>query len=102
MQSLKQFADWCKQNRHLRCRDRFRQLNAKLRGYYNYYGVNGNYESLNEFFYQGLRILYQWLKRRSQRHRLNWARFREMLDRYHVERPRLVGRPQTRAATRAA
>jgi hypothetical protein len=100
--SLRQFAEWCKQHRHLKLRSLFRQLNAKLRGYYNYYGVNGNYESLNEFFYQGMRILFKWLKRRSQRNRLNWERFREMLDRYQVERPRIVGRPKTRMATRAA
>jgi len=30
----------------------FRELNAKLRGYYNYYGVNGNYASLATFFDQ--------------------------------------------------
>jgi RNA-directed DNA polymerase len=100
--SLRQFAEWCKQHRHHKLRGLFRQLNAKLRGYYNYYGVNGNYESLNEFFYQGMRILFKWLKRRSQRNRLNWERFREMLDRYQVERPRIVGRPKARVATQAA
>jgi RNA-directed DNA polymerase len=100
--SLRQFTEWCQQHRHLKLRSLFRQLNAKLRGYYNYYGVNGNYESLNEFFYQGMRILFKWLKRRSQRNRLNWERFREMLDRYQVERPRIVGRPKTRRATGAA
>jgi RNA-directed DNA polymerase len=100
--SLRQFAEWSKQHRHHKLRDLFRQLNAKLRGYYNYYGVNGNYESLNEFFYQGMRILFKWLKRRSQRNRLNWERFREMLDRYQVERPRIVGRPKARMATQAA
>jgi RNA-directed DNA polymerase len=100
--SLRQFTEWCKQNRHLKCRDLFRQLNVKLRGYYNYYGVNGNYEGLNEFFHQGMRILFKWLKRRSQRDRLNGERFREMLDRYQVERPRIVGRPKARGATRAA
>jgi RNA-directed DNA polymerase len=100
--SLRQFTEWCKQHRHLKLRSLFRQLNAKLRGYYNYYGVNGNYESLNEFFYQGMRILFKWLKRRSQRNRLNWEKFREILDRYEVERPRIVGRPKTRGAAGAA
>src|SRR6266849_3671347 len=50
--SLKRAAEWCKENRHLRMKEQFRRLNAKLRGYYNYYGVNGNYASLNEFFHQ--------------------------------------------------
>ena len=94
--SLKQFAEWCKQNRHLKLRELFRRLNAKLRGYYNYYGVNGNYESLSEFFNRGMRTLLKWLRRRSQRHRLSWERFRELLDRYQVERPYIVGRPKAR------
>jgi group II intron reverse transcriptase/maturase len=50
--SLQQFTEWCK----IKCRDGlkdlFRGLNAKLRGYYNYYGVNGNYASLQQFFHQ--------------------------------------------------
>jgi RNA-directed DNA polymerase len=100
--SLKQFTEWCKQNRHLKLGELFRILNAKLRGYYNYYGVNGNYESLSEFFYRGMRILLKWLRRRSQRYRLNWERFGELLDRYKVERPRIVGRPKARGAKLAA
>jgi RNA-directed DNA polymerase len=100
--SLKRFTEWCKQNRHLKLGELCRQLNAKLRGYYNYYGVNGNYESLNEFFYRGMRILFKWLKRRSQRYRLNWERFGELLNRNKVERPRIVGRPKAREASLVA
>ncbi|MBN2386979.1 MAG: hypothetical protein JXB85_08160 [Anaerolineales bacterium] len=29
-----------KENRHLRLPELFKQLNAKLRGYFNYYGAN--------------------------------------------------------------
>ena len=36
-------------------RHRFHNL-YKLRGYYNYYGVNGNRASLDEFFYHVRRI----------------------------------------------
>jgi hypothetical protein len=53
-------------------------------------------------FKQGMRILLKLLKRRSQHCRLNWERFGGMLDRYKVERPRIVGRPKARVATRAA
>jgi hypothetical protein len=70
----------------------FRQLNAKLRGYYNYYGVIGNYASLNQFFEQAIRILYKWLNRRSY----NRQAFAELLEHFAVEQPRIVGRPKTR------
>lgn len=64
--SLKRVAEWCKKHRHLRMREQFRRLNAKLQGYYNYYGVHGNYASLNEFFHQLKRLHLKWLNRRSQ------------------------------------
>ena len=34
--SLHQFTDWCRKNGRRRMTDRFRELNAKLRGSYNY------------------------------------------------------------------
>jgi hypothetical protein len=76
----------------------FRRLNAKLRGYYNYYGVVGNYASLNQFFRQAMRILFKWLNRRSQRRSFNWQGFQELLKHFQVEQPRIVGRPKMRKA----
>ena len=71
-------------------------LNAKLRGYYNYYGVNGNYASLEQFYDGALRLLLKWLNRRSQRNSFTWAGFKAAVKNFKVERPRIVGRPKTR------
>jgi RNA-directed DNA polymerase len=96
--SLKQFTDWCKQNRHQKLKELFRQLNAKLRGDYNDYGVTGNYESLEQF-YDGVKpILLKWLNRRSQRHRFTWVSFQAVLKHFRIERPRIISRPKTRTA----
>lgn len=100
--SLKQFTEWCKVKCRYGVKELFRQLNAKLRGYYNYYGVRGNYASLRQFFEQAMRILYKWLNRRSQRRSYNWAGFRELLKEFQVERPRIVARPRTRKAALGA
>ena len=100
--SLKRLTVWCRKNRNLKLRVLFNRLNVKLRGYYNYYGVNCNLAGLNEFFFQAMRILYKWLNRRSQRRSYNWAGFRELLKHFVVERPRIVGRPKTRRATSMA
>jgi RNA-directed DNA polymerase len=100
--SLKRFTEWCKKKCRRSQKDLFRELNAKLRGYYNYYGVNGNYRSLNQFFQSAMRILFKWLNRRSQRRSYNWAGFRELLQHYQVEQPRIVGRPKTRRAALGA
>ncbi len=100
--SLKSFTDWCKEKRHLKLRVLFEQLNSKLRGYYNYYGVHGNYGSLKQFFSSAMRILMKWLNRRSQRRSYNWSGFTAVLQHFQVKRPRVVGRPRVRLATLAA
>ncbi len=92
--SLKRFTEWCRVKCRYSLKELFKELNAKLRGYYNYYGVIGNYASLKQFFNQAMRILYKWLNRRSQRRSYNWTGFRELLDQFQVERPRIVGRPK--------
>jgi len=91
--SVKRVAEWCKKNRHRRLGEQFQRLNAKLRGYYNYYGVRGNYASLNEFFQQVQRLHLKSLNRRSQRQSYNWAGYRELIQYFALPRPRIVGRP---------
>ena len=107
--SLKTFTDWCQKNRNLRLNVLFHRLNTKLRGYYNYYGVHGNYASLQQFFTSALHILLKWLNRRSQRRAYNWTGFKELMRHFKIERPRIVGRPKpalrherTRRATSTA
>jgi len=70
--SLKKVNRWCKENKHRRLWDLFARLNAKLRGYYNYYGVHGNYPSLRELFDQVLWLLWRQLNQRSQRKSYYW------------------------------
>ncbi len=96
--SFRRFTEWCKKNRHLKARVLFKGLNAKLRGYYNYYGVHGNFASLKQFYDGVIRILFKWLNRRSHRRSYNWTGYKEMLDHFKVEQPRIVGRPKMRRA----
>lgn len=88
--SLKRLTQWCRRNRNLELRELFQKLNAKLRGYYNYYGVVGNYERLAQFFQRALRILFKWLNRRSHRQSYNWEGFTALLKHYQLEKPRIV------------
>jgi hypothetical protein len=88
--SLKNVSDWCRKNRHLKMTALFRKINAKLRGYYNYYGVIGNFESLSDFFWHTTRILFKWLNRRSQRKSYNWKGFNELLKYFRIEKPRIT------------
>ena len=67
------------------------KLRAKLQGHYNYYGVSGNYEMLSSFYHQVCLIIFKWLNRRSQRKSCNWQGFREMLERFRIPLPKIIG-----------
>jgi group II intron reverse transcriptase/maturase len=88
--SIKRVAEWCKQNRHRRVKEQFQLLNAKLCGYYNYYGVRGNFDSLNEFYQLVQQLHLKWLNRRSQRQSYNWAGYRMLKQHFALARPRIV------------
>ncbi len=90
--SLKNLKRWCREKRNVRLERLFEELNSKLRGYYNYYGIIGNYKSIKEFFLRGLRILFKWLNRRSQTLSFNYREFFNALKRYGIERPRITER----------
>lgn len=91
-QSLARFAEWCKTHRHWPLRELIRQLNLKLRGYFNYYGIAGNAWSIGRFYREALWILFKWLNRRSQRRSYSWRRFNEMCHRFALVQPRIVRR----------
>ena len=100
--SLANFTEWCRKSRNLRLHILFERLNAKLHGYYNYYGVKGNFSSLEEFYNRARHLLLKWLNRRSQRRSLNGPGFNALLAHFHVPRPRITERPRTREAASPA
>ena len=90
LSSLKKFTLWCQKCRNFRLRVIFKLLNAKLRGYYNYYGIIGNFASLQTFFFQAMRILYKWLNRRSQKRSFCYNIFNQITKFYKIEKPRIT------------
>ena len=88
--ALNSITEWCKHMGSMRRKDIFRKLNRKLIGYYNYYGVIGNYDSLSIFFFRMQKILYKWLKRKSFRGKLSWEKFNKYLEIYRIETPRIT------------
>src|SRR5215510_6637043 len=66
-----------------------RWLQRVVRGYFNYHAVPGNYRRLATFRDHVVRLWLRVLRRRSQRHRMNWARFARYVDRW-VPHPRIV------------
>jgi group II intron reverse transcriptase/maturase len=88
--SIVALSQWCRAHRDYPIREIFKNLNAKLRGYYNYYGVIGNYASLKEFFYHVKRILLKWLNRRSERSSYNWNGFNDLMKHFGLVKPRII------------
>jgi group II intron reverse transcriptase/maturase len=64
-------------------------LRRVVQGHYNYYGVPGNLRSLKSFQTQVERSWFRALRRRSQRQRLTWARFRSLAKQW-IPTPRVV------------
>jgi group II intron reverse transcriptase/maturase len=80
--SIKEIAEWCRKYRHLPINDQCKELNLKLRGHYQYFGVTHNMRSLRIFFRQTTRNWRKWLNRRDQRGKMPWDKFNNLL-RYH-------------------
>jgi RNA-directed DNA polymerase len=68
----------------------FAKLNRKLIGYYNYYSVTGNFQSLNSFVYQVKGLFFKWLNERSQRKGYNWKGFKELVKSFEIAKPRIL------------
>ena len=67
----------------------FKKLNETLVGYYHYYGITDNYDSLELFRRAIVRMLYKWLNRRSQRKSCNWEQFNDILAQHPLARPKI-------------
>jgi len=91
--SLDSFTQWCRENRYMTTSKIMKLVKAKLRGYYNYYGVIGNYEMLMKMYYFSTKVLFKWMNRRSQRKSYTWAGFNQLMRFYAVPRPRIVMTP---------
>jgi RNA-directed DNA polymerase len=84
--------DWCRRHRHQPVEAQHAALGRRLRGHFNYFGVSGNFRSLLRLVEATKRAWYKWLCRRSQRKRLNWERFTDLLRQKPLPHPRITVR----------
>ena len=96
--ALKRVAQWCRSQRHLPVRLQHQALCRKLVGHNQYYGITGNYDALSRFCREVQEVWQKWLDRRSQRAGMTWDRFKRLLQRYPLPRPRVVHSAFVRAA----
>ena len=67
--------------------DVWETLNAKLRGHYQYYGINDNWPWLIRYQRAAMKLAFRWLNRRSQKTSTNWENFYTYLERHPLAGP---------------
>jgi len=73
--SLKALNKWLRLARIRPVAEQAKQLGAKLRGHFNYYGIRGNSAAIAYYRFAARRLWRKWLDRRSQKPSMNWAAF---------------------------
>jgi RNA-directed DNA polymerase len=88
--SLRKMAEWCRSVMHCKLRDQHKELCLKLKGYYGYYGIVGNYKSLVRYVRAIVGTWRKWLNRRSRRRDLYWHKMWKILKTFPLPQPRIV------------
>jgi RNA-directed DNA polymerase len=88
--ALAALSDWCRKNLHLPIKEQHHKLTQKLRGHYGYYGIIGNFASLQRFLEATRRIWRRKLSRRRRGDRMSWAKLLRLEKRYSLPRARVV------------
>lgn len=78
--ALNAMGEWLKRNRHNKIRLIIRDLNVKLRGYYNYYGITFNSRRLSGYYQEVEKLLHKWLNRRGGKPKWQWERFTQLVN----------------------
>jgi group II intron reverse transcriptase/maturase len=81
---------WIRQNMHTPIKLLVYKLNIKLRGHYNYYGISHNYKKMLGFYRYNVRELFKALNRRGGKKKLNWGKFRKMLEFNPLLKPKIT------------
>ncbi len=86
---LKEFKEFLKKSRTCKTSVLMGKVQVKLRGHYQYYGVTDNSQGIARFHYEAEKLLHKWLNRRGKRKCMNWDKFKLLLHRYPLPRPRI-------------
>lgn len=87
LRALKALGEHCRRHRHDSLKEQHAALTRRLQGHMNYFGVNGNMRAISCLVEQAEWIWHKWLNRRSQRKRLTWKRFTDLLKVFPLPTP---------------
>jgi group II intron reverse transcriptase/maturase len=78
--------EWCKKHRHNEIEEQWKRLVAKLKGYFQYFGLTDNGRALKAYAREVRKAWRVALSRCSQRG-MTWARYERLLQRYPLPQP---------------
>jgi len=88
---VKSIWQWCRVNRHEPLEKQHKELCMKLRGHYQYYGVNHNYRALEDVRHHSRRAWQYWLSKRCSKGIVRWDNFEKVITRkFPLPRPRIL------------
>ena len=88
---VKSIWQWCRINRHEPLEEQHKQLCLKLRGHYQYYAVNHNYQALNDVWHHSKRAWHYWLSKRCSKGVLIWDNFESIMNtKFPLPRSRIL------------
>lgn len=83
------FKEWLKLNRIKPTQWIMQEVELKLRGHYQYYGVTDNYRGIVRFYREVTKMIFKWMNRRSQRRSYRWDEFEQLLRIFPLPQPRV-------------
>jgi len=96
--ALQALSNWCEENLHLPIEEQYQTLKQKLLGHYGYYGITGNFFSLQEFLEGARKTWKRWLSRRRRDGQISWNEFLRLEKRYRLPAARVVHSVMSSAA----
>lgn len=89
-QTIHALRDWCRRNRHKDLNEQYRILSWKLRGHFQYFGIRCNMRAMEMVLHHTIRNWRFWLNRRSRKKAIYWNKFRDLLERIPLPKPRII------------
>jgi group II intron reverse transcriptase/maturase len=88
--AIRSVYEWCRSHLHQPVKEQHAALTRRIQGHFNYFGVSGNMRSLKAITHPARRAWFKWLNRRSQRARLTWERFEDLLRDFPLPDPQII------------
>lgn len=86
---LRKIKQWMRKNSNKPVIEVIKELNIKLNGHYNYYGITDNTPGIMKYAYAVRRALYRHINRRRQGHPCDFLKFKKLMTKYPLAPPRI-------------